>query len=120
VKRLLIAVCTGFCALGCAACDGSHTSSNSRSGTAPAGSTARGGPAVFVHSCASCHSLVGNESLHKQGGDLLGYHLTRAQLTSFTRVMPATLTPAQLRAVVDYVYRVQQTRGKGLLGLPGD
>jgi mono/diheme cytochrome c family protein len=74
---------------------------------------------VFAHSCQSCHSLVGNESRHKQGGDLLGYNLTRAQLTSFTRVMPARLTAAQLRAVVDYVYRVQQSRGKGLLGITG-
>lgn len=67
------------------------------------------GAAIFVRDCQSCHSLVGNESEHKQGGDLLGYRMTRAQLLGFTRVMPTRpLTAAQLSAVVDYVLRAQR------------
>jgi hypothetical protein len=54
--------------------------------------------------------VIGNESEHKQGGDLLGYHLTRADWLSFTRVMPAKrpLTSAELNAVVDYVLQAQK------------
>jgi mono/diheme cytochrome c family protein len=68
------------------------------------------GAVVFAHSCRACHSLIGNESEHKQGGDLLGYHLTRAEWLSFTRVMPAKrpLTKAELNAVVDYVLQSQK------------
>jgi mono/diheme cytochrome c family protein len=68
------------------------------------------GAAVFVRDCTYCHSLIGNESLHRQGGDLLGYTLTRQQLLEQTRQMPARkpLTPAQLKAVVDYVQAMQQ------------
>ncbi len=71
------------------------------------GSATTTGKAVFAHSCSACHSLIGNESLRKQGGDLLNYKLTEAQLISFTRVMPARLTAAQLEAVVRYLMRAQ-------------
>ncbi len=68
-----------------------------------------GGAAVFHRDCQSCHSLVGNESLHKQGGDLLGYDMSRAQMLQLTRVMPTRpLTAAQLNAVVDYVLQAQR------------
>lgn len=71
--------------------------------------TRGGGASIFAHNCASCHTLVGNESAHKQGGDLLGFHMTRRQLQTFTREMPTRpLTAAQLSAVVDYVLRAQQ------------
>lgn len=65
---------------------------------------------MFAHDCQACHSVIGNESAHKQGGDLLGYHLTRAQWLSFTRVMPARrpLSKAELNAVVDYVLAQQK------------
>jgi mono/diheme cytochrome c family protein len=67
---------------------------------------------VFAHNCTTCHSLVGNESKHKDGGDLVGYHLTRAELTLVTRTMPTRhLTAAELQAVVGYVMRAQQ-RGR--------
>ena len=68
------------------------------------------GAVVFAHDCRSCHSLVGNESEHKQGGDLLGYHLSRAEWLSFTKVMPAKrpLSDAELNAVVDYVLAAQK------------
>ena len=69
---------------------------------------------VFASSCSSCHSLVGNESSHKQGGDLLGFRMTRADVFSFTRVMPtaAGLSAAQLRAVTDYVFAAQQSAAR--------
>ena len=72
--------------------------------------TADAGSAVFAQSCRACHSLVGNESRHTQGGDLLDYRMSRAALTSFTREMPVrhALSRAQLRAVVDYVLRTQR------------
>ncbi len=66
------------------------------------------GAEVFARSCAACHSLVGNESHYKQGGDLVGYHLSRAQLTLMTRSMPTRpLSRAELAAVVSYVLRTQ-------------
>jgi hypothetical protein len=69
---------------------------------------------VFAAECSSCHSLIGNESLHRQGGDLLGYHIGRAEMTQFVREMPVRrpLTAAELRAVVDYVLRLQQRYGR--------
>jgi mono/diheme cytochrome c family protein len=68
------------------------------------------GAVVFARDCRACHSLIGNESEHKQGGDLLGYHLTRAEWLSFTKVMPAKrpLSKAELNAVVDYVLAAQK------------
>jgi hypothetical protein len=72
------------------------------------------GATVFAQECSYCHSLIGNESLHRQGGDLLGYTLTREELLEQTRQMPVRrrLTPAELNAVVDYVQGMQQ-RGRG-------
>jgi mono/diheme cytochrome c family protein len=102
--------------LACAACGGAvhqAASTGARSTstgpiTLPA-QPAADGAHVFAHDCQSCHSLIGNESAHKQGGDLLGYNMTRSQLLTFTREMPTRpLTAAQLSAVVDYVLRAQQ------------
>lgn len=74
------------------------------------GSAPRSGAEVFAAQCQVCHSLNGNESAHKVGGDLVGYDMTPAQLSSFTREMPTRrhLTAAELRAVVDYVYRAER------------
>lgn len=84
-------------ALVCAGCGTSRTPARTPSGAE-----------VFARSCAACHSLIGNESLHKQGGDLAGYHLNRAQLALMTRSMPTRpLSPAELDAVVGYVLRTQ-------------
>jgi mono/diheme cytochrome c family protein len=68
------------------------------------------GAQVFARDCEMCHSVIGNESKHRVGGDLLGYQITRQQLIEFTREMPVRrpLTQAQLAAVVDYVYALQQ------------
>jgi mono/diheme cytochrome c family protein len=76
-------------------------------------STEPSGARVFAGECAVCHSLIGNESLHRQGGDLLGYRISRQQLVQFTREMPVRhrLTPAELDAVVGYVFALQQRAG---------
>jgi Cytochrome C oxidase, cbb3-type, subunit III len=68
------------------------------------------GAEVFSKSCTSCHSLIGNESLHRPGGDLLGYRLSREQLFEQVREMPVrhSLTKGQLAAVVDYVYALER------------
>jgi mono/diheme cytochrome c family protein len=68
---------------------------------------------VFARNCSACHSLIGNESRHRQGGDLVGYRLSRRQLLEFTREMPTRrpLTSAQLQLVVEYVLGFQQ-RGR--------
>jgi mono/diheme cytochrome c family protein len=68
---------------------------------------------VFARNCSACHSLIGNESRHRQGGDLVGYRLSRQQLLEFTREMPTRrpLTSAQLQLVVEYVLGFQQ-RGR--------
>jgi hypothetical protein len=70
------------------------------------------GARVFAGECALCLSLIGNESLHRQGGDLLGYRISRQQLVQFTREMPVRrpLTQAELSAVVDYVFALQRRR----------
>ena len=71
------------------------------------------GAAVFARNCSPCHSLIGNESRHRQGGDLVGYRLSRQELLEFTREMPTRgpLTSSQLEMVVDYVLKIQQ-RGR--------
>jgi len=77
------------------------------SGEAPV----RSGAQVFASQCSVCHSLAGNESEHKLGGDLRGYRFSRATLQSFTREMPVRhrLSAAELRAVVDYVLRAERS-----------
>jgi len=95
-----------LCLLLTTGCGGS-TSHSTRSRAITLPSAPASGQAVFAARCSSCHSLIGNESLRKQGGDLLGYKLTEAQLISFTRVMPSRLTEAQLLAVVRYIMRRQ-------------
>ena len=68
------------------------------------------GAVVFAQDCQVCHSLVGNDDEHKQGGDLLGYRMSRQSLTQFSREMPVRRpqTPADLRAVVDFVLRAER------------
>jgi len=78
-----------------------------------AGSSAQrqlGGAALFSQDCSECHSLIGNESLHRQGGDLVGYDLSPEVLTQFTREMPIRrpLHPDQLTAIVAYVYAAER------------
>jgi mono/diheme cytochrome c family protein len=71
--------------------------------------TAPDGAAMFASECSSCHSLIGNESKHTPGGDLLGYSYSRSFLIELVSQMPTPrpLSAAQLRAVVNYVLRAQ-------------
>ncbi len=70
---------------------------------------AQPGAALFARNCSLCHSLIGNESLRRQGGDLLGARLSRPILLQFTREMPVRrpLTERQLAQIVDYIRQVQ-------------
>lgn len=71
------------------------------------------GKALFAESCSACHSLIGNESLRRQGGDLLGYRFNRQDLLEFAREMPVRrpLRLAQLEAIVDYVFGKEVSAG---------
>src|SRR5512142_156842 len=75
-------------------------------------SQTRKAQALFDSNCSACHSLIGNESRRRQGGDLVGYRLTRSQLLEFTREMPTrrALTSSELNAIVDYVLEIEQHR----------
>lgn len=66
--------------------------------------------ALFARDCGACHSLIGNESGHREGGDLVGYRLSRGELLEFTREMPTRrpLTSSQRIMVVDYVLEIEQ------------
>jgi mono/diheme cytochrome c family protein len=68
--------------------------------------------ALFASHCSACHSLIGNESRRRQGGDLVGYRFTRSQLLEFTREMPTRrpLSSSELNTIVDYVLDVEQHR----------
>ena len=79
-------------------------------GCGGAGSQHVSGSKVFATACSGCHSLVGNESRHRQGGDLLGYRISRAAMTDFVREMPVRhrLTAAELAAVVNFVERAER------------
>ena len=71
------------------------------------------GKALFAEDCSACHSLIGNESLRRQGGDLLGYRFSRRDLLEFVREMPVRhpLRPAQLAAIVRYVSSKERSAG---------
>lgn len=77
-----------------------------------ASAAARTGPAIFAAACVVCHSLSGRAAPSQQGGDLRGYTLTRAQLESLTRAMPArpALTASEVRTVADYLLTVERRR----------
>ncbi|PZR66426.1 MAG: hypothetical protein DLM63_09210 [Solirubrobacterales bacterium] len=63
------------------------------------------GALVFAASCGGCHSLGGENSRRGQGGDLLPYHMSEADMIGFVRQMPAPrwLSDAEVRAVAEYV-----------------
>ena len=70
------------------------------------------GGALFAEDCGMCHSLTGRQSPRRQGGDLLAFHMTRAEMLEFVREMPVPhrLSSAQLQTVADYV-RAVEARG---------
>ena len=71
------------------------------------------GKGLFADDCSACHSLIGSESLHRQGGDLLGYRFTQSDLTQFVREMPVRrpLSPGQLNAILTYVLTRERSSG---------
>jgi mono/diheme cytochrome c family protein len=77
------------------------------------GSQHAGGAALFAADCGMCHSLNGQQSPRRQGGDLLALHMTRAQMLDFVREMPVhhRLTSAEVATVADYV-RAVEARGR--------
>lgn len=85
--------------------------------TSGAASSATGGTGsgrvVFTQACAQCHSVSGHNKPSQQGGDLLHFSSTRAQLVQLTREMPIIhhrLSNAEVQAVVDYL-RALEARG---------
>lgn len=81
------------------------------SGRGPVASVS--GHDVFAHQCSFCHSLSGHSTPRQQGGDLLGIHLRRLELTQYTAEMPVRhrLSRGELKAVVDYMLAVQRRGG---------
>jgi mono/diheme cytochrome c family protein len=82
-------------------------------GSAGVSGQAGAGHRLFEQNCSICHSLIGSESLRREGGDLLRYRLSRQDLLEFAREMPVRrpLRAEQLAAVVDYVLDAQR-RGR--------
>ncbi len=87
-----------------AACGSARSGARSDAGT---------GRAVFADACSACHSLSGRDDPQLQGGDLLHFHSSRAQMTQLAGEMPVPrpLTPSALRAVVSYVIDAERARG---------
>ncbi|MGA9859970.1 MAG: cytochrome c [Solirubrobacteraceae bacterium] len=117
------ALLAGCAALsGCGSGAGTHTAATHTTGTGahtsgPAAPTTTAGTAsgreVFSQACAACHSVSGHNSPRQQGGDLLHFHSTRAQLIQLTREMPILhhrLSDSEVAAVVSYL-RVVESRG---------
>ena len=83
-------------------------SAGSRPGAAAG--TGSAGARVFADSCRMCHTLGPGDRRNVQGGTLDGYRMTLSQIEDFTRVMPVSLTPAQVREVSLYVLPHQGER----------
>jgi mono/diheme cytochrome c family protein len=109
VKLVVIVVAAALCGL-CAACGASSPRPATRTAIwAPARAF---GAVLFARNCAACHSLIGNESERKQGGDLIGYRMTRAQMALMTRTMPTrALSDAEVQSIVSYVLAAQRRNG---------
>jgi mono/diheme cytochrome c family protein len=82
-------------------------------GCGASGQRTASGRALFAGDCSNCHSLIGDESLRRHGGDLLGHRFSRPDLLEFAREMPVhrPLSPAQLAAIVDYVFGRERSAG---------
>jgi mono/diheme cytochrome c family protein len=95
-RAFVLAAALCFVSLG-AGCGGAKQNSDV--------SVLRHGRAIFVRSCAGCHSLVGHE-VGASGGDLAIGHLDVRDLASFARIMPTRprLTNAEVEAVAEYVH----------------
>ncbi len=92
---MLVASCAAV-----SACGGGH------------GRAAASGRALFDQACGACHTLTGHNDPRHQGGDLRGFHASRAQFLQLTEEMPVRrpLSPGQLQALVRFVMAVEAAR----------
>jgi hypothetical protein len=104
-----MALAAAVALVGCGSASGPSPASPARSAS---------GKALFAEDCSACHSLIGNESLHRQGGDLLGYRFSRRDLLEFAREMPVRrpLSPVQLTVIVDYMSAKERAAKEGSAG----
>jgi mono/diheme cytochrome c family protein len=88
---------------------GGHTGMSGRSQSAAEDS----GKTVFAQACASCHTLTGRYDPRRQGGDLLAFDSSRAQMLELAGEMPVRhpLSRRRLNAVVRYVMAVESASG---------
>jgi mono/diheme cytochrome c family protein len=108
-RVVLLVLCATTAAI-LAACGGSAPSRTASS--SGGGAQLVSGKEVFSAHCSVCHSLDGRNHPRLQGGDLLGFHASRAEVEQFVREMPVVrrpLTSPQLRAVVDYVIAAERS-----------
>jgi mono/diheme cytochrome c family protein len=98
---LLAAACVAVSACG----GGSARHDDAHVGTAS-------GPALFSQACGACHTLSGHNDARHQGGDLKGFHASRAQLLQLAGEMPARrpLSRSELQSVVAFVMSVEAGR----------
>lgn len=84
-----------------------------RGGGHPAGGStqaaAASGRALFTQACGACHTLTGHDDPRHQGGDLLGFHASRAQFLQLASEMPVRhpISAQQVRSIVDYVMSLE-------------
>lgn len=79
-------------------------------GAGPGATRPQVGAALFAQDCSVCHSLSGNNSPSRQGGDLLGYRFSRAVMLEFAREMPIRrpLSSAELGVLTDYIVQAER------------
>jgi mono/diheme cytochrome c family protein len=104
-RRLLPALACAAAAI--AGCGGGQSHSTSH---APAGGSGR---QLFAQACGACHTLSGHNDPRRQGGDLLGFRATRAQMVQLAGEMPVRhpLSRSQLDAIVTFLMSVE-ARGR--------
>ena len=70
------------------------------------------GHVLFTQACGACHTLSGHNDPRHQGGDLLNFHATRAQMLQLAGEMPVRhpLSQSQLQAIVRFLMAVQSGR----------
>jgi len=100
---------------GLAGC-GSARRADSTSGS-PAAQLADG-RRVFAENCSACHSLSSRPAPELNGGGLLAYRLSPAEVASFVRVMPLrrALSRDQTAAVSAYVAQVEAAASRRGVG----
>lgn len=76
------------------------------------------GRTLFDAGCRSCHSLIGNESLRRVGGDLLAYRFSRSDMIQLVGEMPVrrSLDSRQIAVVSDYVLALEHAASRNCRG----